>query len=162
MLFFFTVVYPYQSWERSRCLPNIDCLAGLCCPKGWTQVDCRCFIFQDEEREFADAESVCNILGGNLASVQSALENAVIVQLNAAGTTDSSIDIWIGLHETIEEGTLFWTDGSPVDFTNFNNDDNNDSGDCVAIENDDVLWDKDSCSDDNKYVCAREAVQCSH
>ncbi|XP_051914526.1 galactose-specific lectin nattectin-like, partial [Hippocampus zosterae] len=127
------------------------------CPEGWTQVDCSCFLFQDEERQFADAESVCNILGGNLASVHSALENAVIVQLNAAGTSDSSSDIWIGLHEAIEEGTFFWTDDSPVDFTNFKSD--NDSGDCLAIENDDVLWDKDPCSVENKFVCAREADQ---
>ncbi|XP_077369787.1 ladderlectin-like isoform X4 [Festucalex cinctus] len=133
---------------------------GLCCPEGWTQVDCRCFIFQDEEREFADAESVCKILGGNLASVQSALENAVLVQLNAAGTTDTSADIWIGLQEAIEEGTFFWTDGTLVDFTNFNDD--NDSGDCVAIESDDVLWDIDPCGRENKFFCSREADHCSH
>uniref|UniRef100_A0A3Q3D5Q2 C-type lectin domain-containing protein n=1 Tax=Hippocampus comes TaxID=109280 RepID=A0A3Q3D5Q2_HIPCM len=62
-----------------------------------------------EEREFKfHCGSVCNILGGNLASVHS--------------TSASSSDIWIGLHEAIEESTFFWTDGSAVDFTNFNSD----------------------------------------
>ncbi|XP_061682909.1 galactose-specific lectin nattectin-like isoform X2 [Syngnathoides biaculeatus] len=130
-----------------------------CCPKGWTQVDCRCFIYQDRRRALADAESVCNILGGNLASVHSALEYAVVLELVRA-SSDSTDDVWLGLHEAIEEGSFFWTDGSEVDFTAFNNDD--DDGDCIELEFSDGLWDNDSCSDTNRFVCARDADQCEY
>ncbi|XP_061637007.1 galactose-specific lectin nattectin-like [Phyllopteryx taeniolatus] len=130
-----------------------------CCPKGWTQVDCRCFIYQDKGRQFADAESVCNILGGNLASVHNALEYAVVLELIRAAS-DSTEDVWMGLHEAIEDGAFFWTDGSDLDFTRFNSDD--DSGDCIELEFSDGLWDNDLCTDNNRFVCAQDADLCYH
>ncbi|XP_077369790.1 galactose-specific lectin nattectin-like [Festucalex cinctus] len=132
-----------------------------CCPKGWTQVDCRCFIYQDSRRQFIDAESVCNILGGNLASVHSALEYAVILELARAADADSTDDVWLGLHEALNAETLFWTDGSRVDFTAFNND--NDSGVCVELEFSDGLWDNEPCGASNRFICASDAHhECEH
>ncbi|XP_077433075.1 ladderlectin-like isoform X2 [Vanacampus margaritifer] len=129
------------------------------CPEGWTQLGSRCFVFLDERREFADAESICNILGGNLASVHSALEYAIILQLVRA-SSDSTRDVWLGLHEAIEDDAFVWTDGSRFDFSAFNN--NNSGGDCFELERSDNLWDNDNCSDTNTFVCARRADQCSH
>nr|XP_061802908.1 galactose-specific lectin nattectin-like [Nerophis lumbriciformis] len=124
------------------------------CPKGWTQFNSRCFLYQDEERQFADAESICNILHGNLASVHSALEYAVVLELVRA-SSDSDGDVWLGLHEAIEDGNFMWTDGTEVDFTAFNGDD--DPGDCIELEFSDGLWDNDNCYDTNRFVCARDA-----
>ncbi|XP_077418241.1 dromaiocalcin-1-like [Vanacampus margaritifer] len=129
------------------------------CPKGWTQLGCRCFIFQDYAREFTDAESICKILGGNLASFSSALEYAVIRELILEKSSDTSVDVWIGLHQALEADHFVWTDGSKVGFTAFNEDGNN-SGNCVEIENEDLLWDIDLCSRSNKFVCARDAEKC--
>ncbi|XP_077369782.1 struthiocalcin-1-like isoform X2 [Festucalex cinctus] len=137
----------------------IDLHKFICCPKGWIQVDCRCFIYQDEGRAFTDAESVCNILGGNLASVHSALEYAVILEL-IRESSDSTADLWLGLHEAIEPDTFFWADGSNVDFTAFNDD--VDPGDCIELEFSDGLWDNDDCADNNRFVCGRDADQCFH
>ncbi|XP_049608621.1 struthiocalcin-1 [Syngnathus scovelli] len=130
-----------------------------CCPKGWLQLDCRCYLYQEKGRQFADAESICNILGGNLASVHSPLEYAVVLEL-IKQSSDSTVDVWLGLHEAIENDAYFWTDGSDVDYTAFNGD--NDPGDCIEIEFDDDLWDNDSCTDENRFVCARDADQCKH
>ncbi|XP_051912969.1 galactose-specific lectin nattectin-like [Hippocampus zosterae] len=128
------------------------------CPKGWTQLGGRCFVFQDHRMEFADAETICNILGGNLASFHSASEYAVVLELTRAAS-DPTVDVWLGLHKTIED-TFFWTDGSEFNFTAFNN--NNSAGDCFEIERSDDLWDNDNCGDRNTFVCARRADQCSH
>ncbi|XP_061910715.1 ladderlectin-like [Entelurus aequoreus] len=129
-----------------------------CCPKGWTQLNKRCFIYQEEERTFLDAESICNLLGGNLASILSALEYATVLEVIKL-TDDPITDTWIGLHQAVETDTFLWTDGSDFKFNAFNND--GDTGDCVEIENSDELWDLDSCTDLHPYVCARD-TKCKH
>nr|XP_061812425.1 galactose-specific lectin nattectin-like [Nerophis lumbriciformis] len=68
------------------------------CPEGWTQLDCRCYIYQSEAREFADAEAVCGILGGNLISIGSDLENAIAQELSE----DGGSVVWIGYHDAVE------------------------------------------------------------
>ncbi|XP_057683847.1 galactose-specific lectin nattectin-like [Corythoichthys intestinalis] len=127
------------------------------CPKGWTQLDKYCYIYQHDNRSFSDAESVCNVLGGNLVSINSRKENAIVVELirEGAGTV---VDTWIGLHDAIEEGEFVWTDGEVVNFKNFGMGQPDDSGsgeDCVEIEADDEMWDDDECTDLNPYVCIR-------
>ncbi|XP_051924654.1 struthiocalcin-2-like isoform X3 [Hippocampus zosterae] len=141
-------------------LPNTYCVADNSCPKGWTQLNDRCFIFQDYPRAFADAESVCNILGGNLVSIDSALEYAVVLQVVQDGTSDPSADVWIGLHRGLGDNLFFWTDGSDVGFTAFNA--NTNPGNCVEIEDDDLRWDTDLCSLANRFVCARDVKKCGH
>ncbi|XP_077463242.1 galactose-specific lectin nattectin-like [Stigmatopora argus] len=74
---------------------------GSGCPQGWTQLGSRCFIYQDASLPFVDADNVCRILGGNLASVHSALEYSVVLEL-AKAASQSTRDIWLGLHEAIE------------------------------------------------------------
>ncbi|XP_019746307.1 galactose-specific lectin nattectin-like isoform X1 [Hippocampus comes] len=127
------------------------------CPKGWTQLDKYCYSFKNDPRTFPDAESVCNILGGNLVSINSAKEHALVVELIREGA-GSVVDTWIGLHDAILEGDFVWTDGEVVNFKNFgaNQPDNNGGNEnCVEIEADDSLWDDDECTDLNPFVCIR-------
>ncbi|XP_077463164.1 galactose-specific lectin nattectin-like [Stigmatopora argus] len=137
---------------------NLQEKGGNCCPKGWIRLDHRCFIYQDERREFADAEKVCQAIGGNLVSIHSPLEFSVVSHIIKGATNNTMDDIWIGLHDSIEEYTSFWTDGSPTDFLAFNT--NINSGDCIEIEINDGLWDNDSCQDKNRFVCARDIGEC--
>ncbi|XP_054643004.1 galactose-specific lectin nattectin-like [Dunckerocampus dactyliophorus] len=122
-----------------------------CCPKGWTQLDDHCYVFKDDERTFADAESVCNILGGNLASVTSALKNVVVYQLITEGEAS---DAWIGLNDAIEDGEYFWTDGKVFDFENFVSM-RNDTGNCAVMVSKGE-WDDAMCTNLEPYVCIRE------
>ncbi|XP_077425208.1 galactose-specific lectin nattectin-like [Vanacampus margaritifer] len=129
------------------------------CPKGWTQLDQYCYIYQPYPREFLDAERVCKILGGNLVSINSFKEHALVVELIREGA-GSVVDTWIGLHDAITEDYFVWTDGEVVNFRNFGPSQPNDGGDgvdedCVEIEADDSLWDDDECTDENPFVCIR-------
>ncbi|XP_051916283.1 galactose-specific lectin nattectin-like [Hippocampus zosterae] len=135
------------------------------CPKGWTQLDCHCYIFEDEARAFADAEAVCNILGGNLVSIHNELENALVLELiRAGGETEEA---WIGLHDAIQNGDYIWTDGSDQTFLNFDamdSEPNAMTGDCVVIDEDDGLWETNACADTNEnvYVCIKEVQRAHH
>ncbi|XP_061636776.1 galactose-specific lectin nattectin-like [Phyllopteryx taeniolatus] len=127
------------------------------CPKGWTQLDKYCYIYQHDPRSFKDAESLCNILGGNLVSINSLKEHAVIVELIREGA-GAVVDTWIGTHDAIEEDDFVWTDGEVVNFRNFGAGQPDNAGgveDCVEIEADDSLWDDDECTEANPFLCKR-------
>ncbi|XP_037109260.1 lithostathine-1-alpha-like [Syngnathus acus] len=134
--------------------------ANVNCPAGWTQLDCSCYIYQDEARNFADGEAVCNILGGNLVSIHNALENAIVQQLIAAEDTDPGTPnlAWIGLHDSIEDGDYIWTDGTVENFRNFGSGEPNSSnGDCVRMDETTGLWETGDCPIEDEYVCIQEA-----
>ncbi|XP_061828643.1 type-2 ice-structuring protein-like [Nerophis lumbriciformis] len=130
----------------------------VCCPEGWTQLDDHCYIFQADERMFLDAESVCNILGGNLASITSAVKNAVVQDLVNDGDADTA---WIGLSDAIDAGTFIWTDGKPFGFSDFPSVLPTDV--CVVIDADATTesWEGEACDSLEPYVCIRDAC-CDH
>ncbi|KAM9810216.1 ladderlectin-like isoform 1-T3 [Syngnathus typhle] len=128
------------------------------CPAGWTQLDTRCFIFQNERLNFRLAETVCNILGGNLVSIHSQLENEVVRHVILAGA-GSFARTWIGLYDRIEDGDYLWTDGSEVDFFDWANNrpTMNPDQDCVEINfpNNDQ-WNDRRCGGRLPFVCAKD------
>ena len=57
-------------------------------------------------KSWADAEAHCEGLGGHLAVIRDADDNAAVVSaLNAASATGPS---WIGLHDSLVEGSYAW------------------------------------------------------
>ncbi|XP_077425165.1 lectin-like [Vanacampus margaritifer] len=137
---------------------------GNDCPKDWTQLDCHCYIYQPDIRAFADAEAVCNILDANLVSIHSDLENALVVHLIRAGGNDDVA--WIGLNDAIEDDDFIWTDGSQQDFLNFDTGSHpgepDQTGNCVAIDEDDGFWQDDLCTDEEPFVCIRNVNTFHH
>ncbi|XP_061678853.1 galactose-specific lectin nattectin-like [Syngnathoides biaculeatus] len=132
------------------------------CPKGWTRLDCFCYIFQSEAREFADAESVCQIIHGNLVSIHSNLENAFVLELIRAGGEEAQS--FIGFHDSIMNGDYIWTDGSEQDFLNFDEDaspdpePNSNTGDCVVMDESDGLWETADCTVAQTYLCITDVL----
>ncbi|XP_061123232.1 alpha-N-acetylgalactosamine-specific lectin-like [Syngnathus typhle] len=125
------------------------------CPNDWTLLKSSCYIYQEAMRTFSDAESICNILGGNLVSIHNGLENAVVLELiRAAGEADEA---WIGYTDAIVEADFIWTDGSANSFENFGADEPDDDGDCVVMERNDGEWDDVDCADTFPYVCIMDA-----
>ncbi|XP_077412240.1 lithostathine-1-alpha-like [Vanacampus margaritifer] len=128
-----------------------------CCPKGWTRLDNRCYIYQGDQRTFVDAERVCNILGGNLVSLNNPLEGFFTIGLLLNSGTDETQENWIGLHDALVDGDYIWTDGTQVDldflqkYFRFRPDG---IGDCVHFEGR-ALTDG-PCTEEFGYVCSRD------
>jgi len=76
--------------------------------------DSACF-WMDESAAYtwAGAQSACTDRGMHLASVKSQAEQDFISGL------DPNI-MWIGLNDQMEEGVYIWSDGTAVDYTNWN------------------------------------------
>nr|XP_057908257.1 galactose-specific lectin nattectin-like isoform X2 [Doryrhamphus excisus] len=141
------------------------------CPTGWTRLDNRCFIVRNDRLTFAEAEENCKRLGGNLASIRSPVEQALIDVLTEEVLLNLEVDeevteglvnggdFWIGLHFSTEEEDFVWTDGSDFDFDLLNSvGDIDDIPFCVLFDG--GVWSEASCSESNSYVCARDVFQC--
>ncbi|XP_057683835.1 galactose-specific lectin nattectin-like [Corythoichthys intestinalis] len=140
-----------------------DSNKGSYCPKGWTQLDDHCYIFVNQERTFIDAEQICILKGGNLMSILDRKEHVLALELihEALGVTTFRDDTWIGGHDGVAEGTFIWTDGSPYDFTMFENGQPDNFGsageDCLEIDGATKEWNDDNCNDENFFICIKKA-----
>ncbi|XP_029291801.1 galactose-specific lectin nattectin-like [Cottoperca gobio] len=134
---------------------------GRCeaCPAGWTQFCSRCFMFNHEEKDWADAETSCIASGGNLASVKTANEYTFIRELvkRAAGSDKTS---WIGGYDAVKEGLWEWSDGSKFDFKSWGKKESNNmkkQENCMEInfKGRDYVNDS-SCSLKRSFVCSTD------
>ncbi|XP_057692296.1 lithostathine-1-beta-like [Corythoichthys intestinalis] len=114
----------------------------------------------------ADAESVCNILGANLVSIHSAVENAFVHELFEEGRSTTDTALWIGLHDVFTDDEFYWTDGTEFDFSGFDTGDSEPGstadGTCVSMAQDDTLWDTEMCTEERPYICITEVLTHSH
>lgn len=73
------------------------------------------------------AAAIAQMLGTHLVTIDNAEENEW-VRLNFGNLNGVDRRIWIGLTDTAVEGTFAWADGSPVNYTNWNPGEPNNSG----------------------------------
>ncbi|CAI5648890.1 unnamed protein product [Oreochromis niloticus] len=125
------------------------------CPPGWTWSGGRCFIFDSSQKNWTDAESSCETLGGHLASFHSTAEYTFIRGLiyTAAG---SYKEAWVGGRKN--ETVWLWSDGSKFDFINWASGEPNNSGgnNCIQINygGQDNVNDVE-CKWNSSFVCVR-------
>ncbi|XP_077566763.1 galactose-specific lectin nattectin-like [Stigmatopora nigra] len=125
------------------------------CPKGWTQLNCHCYIFVKEIRTSEDAESVCKILGGNLVSIENLVTNAFITGI--AEDAENNL-IWLGIDD-LSGDTFTWNDDTLSTFNNFDSGEPDGDGSCVAMDVTDGFWQDEDCSTNSySFVCIRDVV----
>ena len=99
---------------------------------------------------WADASADCQAAGLQLASVQSAEQNALLLTA-AAGNS-----VWIGGTDAASEGRWVWSPtNTPLSYTNWNAGEPNNRGseDCMQFYGDTGKWNDLRCAKELKYVC---------
>ncbi len=109
-------------------------------------------------RSWTDADAYCRSLGGNLASIHNAAEQACAeTVLIASGAPDDGS--WMGFREVQIEGHFQWSDGTPTDFLYWlEGEPSNDSGslnDCAHFWQDrEFRWNDILCTrKDQSFLC---------
>ena len=113
---------------------------GLVCPAGsaWAAViagpilnpgNGHHYLLLDQKPwDQAEAEAVA--LGGHLVTINDQIENTWIVNtfapLAIAADAAGQGHLWIGLHDSGQEGNFVWSSGEPVTFTNWDTGEPND------------------------------------
>ena len=95
-----------------------------------------CFILFTGPKTATAADADCIALGGHLAKIRNAQENATVTSL--VSTTASA---FIGATDLVIEGTFQWPDGAPVTYTHWRTGEPNNGGtmatyqeDCAVIQ----------------------------
>jgi hypothetical protein len=106
--------------------------------------------FCDTATDWATAAQVCEGLGGELAHVDDATENATI---GALGVTPT----WIGANDVAVEGDWVWVDGSGVHYDSWGSGEPDDAGDAdCALTNTAGRrgeWSDTRCSSSYQFIC---------
>ena len=111
------------------------------------------YTFHEEAHEFLNAQYLCELEGGNLVSIHSEAENALVAILANRRST------WIGLNDMKTEGDWMYTDGTSYDYSNWRDGEPSNSGgieDCTEILSNGV-WTDAPCTGKKTFVCKNYA-----
>ncbi|CAK8681517.1 unnamed protein product [Clavelina lepadiformis] len=100
-------------------------ITGTCAP-GWYGDDTTSYCYQINESNdvtmrlnWFDAVDFCRAQGADLVSIHSATEEEALWNLVSQEGVYSYVYFWIGITAQDESAGYEWTDGSPVDYTNW-------------------------------------------
>ena len=106
-------------------------------------------------KTWEEAHAHCNSLTLDLVSVADEADNDALAQV-ANSRYPSGIDLgnwWLGMSDRATEGTLEWSDGNSVTFTNLAGS-NDDDADCVVLNEPAVGdWTLVDCSLERFFIC---------
>lgn len=130
--------------------PNVKC------PNGWTENQAYClkaFPNQTTVKTWMDASTYCQTLGGNLPSFHINSNDSILATMLSSYRGKP---FWIGFNDRDQENGYVWSDGSAVDYTNWNPGEPNDFHgyeDCV-VYNPGGGWNDQNCYFSSRFVCA--------
>jgi len=104
---------------------------------------------------WADADAACQAAGQQLATVQSAAQNALLTTA-AGGNT-----VWMGGTDAASEGKWMWDNNTPLSYTYWGPSEPNDAGDgedCMEFYGE-GKWNDVPCARARRYVCAVNCLQ---
>jgi hypothetical protein len=111
-----------------------------------------CYFLASQPLLWFEARGVCRAWGGDLVSIESAAEDALL-------TEQYTSNIWIGANDVADEGTMVWSTGAPVVYTNWSEgqpDDYMGGEDCTEKRTFNDQWNDRSCfGEPLLFVCER-------
>ncbi|XP_067020488.1 macrophage mannose receptor 1-like [Acropora muricata] len=131
----------------------------IVCPPGWIPWNSSCYYFSNDslssKMSWQESVQACRkTRGGDLVSIHSASENNFIK--SKIILRKSSLFFWIGLNDLGLESSFKWSDGSPVQYTNYALREPNDhfkQEDCIEMHRPFGIWNDDHCSRRNPFIC---------
>ncbi|XP_036001840.1 lactose-binding lectin l-2-like [Fundulus heteroclitus] len=126
------------------------------CPMFWYNFDGRCYKYVATDMTWADAEQHCLSQGANLVSIHSLDEENFVKRL-IRNFDPAQAPNWIGLSDAQKDGTFFWSDGSKLSFTFWEEGEPNDfegPEPCVHTNSGPAKkWNDAPCTDKFAFVC---------
>nr|XP_046193609.1 CD209 antigen-like protein E [Oncorhynchus gorbuscha] len=130
----------------------------LRCPKGWRMLGSSCYFLSTGMKTWQESRLDCFERGADLVIINSEEEKKLLYQLDG----DADLLVWIGLTDSVNEGTWKWVDGTPLttsywksgkpDYGGTNN------KDCVEVyHRDNVLanWNDAPCNRMLHWICEK-------
>ncbi|XP_059192280.1 ladderlectin-like [Centropristis striata] len=134
-----------------------DAPAAPSCPDGFQEFKGRCFNYVPSVRDWADAETNCQSMKANLASVHSE-EEYQFIQGMITAQTNGFPNTWIGGSDCQQDGSWLWSDGKVFLYANWclGEPDNEGGSQCCTEMNFGVgkCWNDLDCSSKLPSVCA--------
>ncbi|XP_061441866.1 LOW QUALITY PROTEIN: macrophage mannose receptor 1-like [Rhineura floridana] len=134
------------------------------CPDDWSPSDERnlcfkAFLRDDNKKSWADAQSFCRAMGGELLSISSSREERSLQRyLSSQGF--SSSHFWLGLNYISPTEGFSWSDGSPFGYTNWEYGEPNNYNEiehCAELNaNFRMRWNDIHCEDLHNWICQIE------
>ncbi|CDQ93185.1 unnamed protein product [Oncorhynchus mykiss] len=90
--------------ERER----LNCNITGSCPEGWRRFGCSCYYLSTERKSWEESRQDCLERGADLVIINSEEEQTFINGFKSVTFA------WIGLTDSVTEGTWKWVDGTPL------------------------------------------------
>ncbi|XP_040903323.1 C-type lectin domain family 4 member M-like isoform X2 [Toxotes jaculatrix] len=151
--------YSSLAAERERLQNKTDKLTvkvrGKPCQTGWRKFDISCYFISTIKRNWTVSRKDCIARGADLVIIDSRDE-----QVFVNGLLGVSQNAWIGLTDSLQEGTWTWVDGTPLTMDFWQpRQPNNFSGnqDCGEIVQKPSVgeWNDDGCFAEQLWICEK-------
>ncbi|KAM4555707.1 uncharacterized protein PAE49_014685 [Odontesthes bonariensis] len=145
--------------DRDQLQRNIDKITvkvrGMKCQTGWSKFDTGCYFLSAAKKNWTESREDCIAAGADLVIIDSQDEQEFVNKL-----LDVNQNVWIGLTDSLNEGTWMWVDGSPVTTTHWEpGQPNSFSGDQDCGEflqsSQEGKWNDDGCFSKQSWICEK-------
>ncbi|XP_068570215.1 low affinity immunoglobulin epsilon Fc receptor-like [Cebidichthys violaceus] len=128
--------------------------AGRPCQRGWSKFEMSCYFVSTKRKNWTLSREDCIAEGADLVIIDSRDE-----QVFVNGLMTLRLNVWIGMTDSVTEGTWTWVDGTPVTTTYWEAGQPNshkggqDCGEIMQRSSGVETWNDETCSYVQKYIC---------
>ncbi|KAJ8260439.1 hypothetical protein GJAV_G00182110 [Gymnothorax javanicus] len=134
------------------------------CPQGWEQFGSKCYFFSTESKNWTESRIDCIKRGADLVIIESKEEQDFISRHYYYYYYNYNYyDHWIGLSDTVTEGTWLWVDGSRLQGGFWGSGQPNDQyryrgTDCAYNAQREKTWMDTNCNQPHRFICETDAL----